>query len=134
MNEFKGTGNLGANPVLKTVQVGGEDRKVAEMRVFFDRPRSDGAGGYKDEGGFWLSVSVWGDRLAENCAHLLRKGARVECIGELKQSSFTDSETGEERASMQLVADQVYLSLNRIESVTFRPPRDAGADGDTAGN
>jgi len=41
-NEFRGTGNLGDNPTLKTVLVKGEDRKVAEIRVFFDEYKPDG--------------------------------------------------------------------------------------------
>jgi hypothetical protein len=38
-NSYQGTGNLGDSPSLKTVQVNGEDRKVAELRVFFDHYR-----------------------------------------------------------------------------------------------
>ena len=36
-NKFLGKGNLADAPTLKTVRINGEDRKVAEMRVFFRR-------------------------------------------------------------------------------------------------
>ena len=41
-NSFVGKGNLGTSPTLKTIRVGNEDRKVAEMRVFFDEYRRCG--------------------------------------------------------------------------------------------
>ena len=41
-NEFRGDGNLGGQPTLKKVMVDGEPRSVAELRIFFDRFKSDG--------------------------------------------------------------------------------------------
>jgi single-strand DNA-binding protein len=70
-NSYQGTGNLGDSPVLKTIQVNGEDRKVAELRVFFDNYRPDGQGGLEQTGGYWLDVSVWdykASRLPGCCA------------------------------------------------------------------
>lgn len=125
-NEFRGTGNLGDNPVLKTALVRGEERKVAEMRVFFDEYKKDGNGGFEHNGGFWLSISVW-DQRAEQAASLLRKGARVHVAGKLVQQEWTDKETGEIQRAMQLNADEVYLSLSRVEGVTFKPRREEGA-------
>lgn len=124
MNQFGDTGNLADAPTLKTVQVNGEDRKVAEMRVFFDEYKSDGQGGFEQDGGFWLDVSVWGRR-AEQAAELLRKGARVNVTGRLEEDRWTDKETGEERSKLRLVANDVFLSLSRIEAVQFRPKRTA---------
>lgn len=119
-NEFRGTGNLGDNPVLKTVMVKGEDRKVAELRVFFDEYKPDGQGGFEQSGGFWMSASVW-DRRGEDVVQHLRKGARVHVAGRLVEQEWTDKESGEVRKAMQLNADEVYLSLARLEQVKFRP-------------
>jgi single-strand DNA-binding protein len=83
-NTFVGTGNLGATPVLKHVQVNGEDRAVCELRVFFDEYGSDAQGELQQTGGFWLSGSIW-DRRAEAAAKLLRKGARIRVEGRLRQ-------------------------------------------------
>ena len=66
-NTYQGTGNLGDSPAIKTVQVNGEDRKVAELRVFFDNYRSDGQGGVEQSGGHWMDVSLW-DYKAEQAA------------------------------------------------------------------
>ena len=44
-NEFRGTGNVGDQPVLRTAMVSGNPRQVTELRVFFDEYRQDGAGG-----------------------------------------------------------------------------------------
>ena len=119
-NEFRGTGNLGDNPTLKTVLVKGEDRKVAEIRVFFDEYKPDGQGGFEQSGGFWMNAAVW-DKRGEDVAQHLRKGARVHVAGRLAEQEWTDKESGEVRKTMQLNADDVYLSLSRLEEVKFRP-------------
>lgn len=126
-NEFRGTGNLGDNPTLKTVTVSGEDRKVAELRVFFDDYRPDGKGGFEQTGGFWLNVSAWGNR-AVDAERLLRKGARVHVAGHLAEQEWTDKDSGELKKAMALNADEVYLVLSRIEDVTFKAKREGDSD------
>ncbi|MES2353107.1 MAG: single-stranded DNA-binding protein [Pseudomonadota bacterium] len=124
-NEFRGNGNLAENPAIKTVTVDGEERKLAEMRIFFDRLRQDGDGGLADKGGFWLDVTAWGNDLAERCGKLLRKGARLHVVGELQQQKWTSKESGEEKNAMQLNASEVYLGLSRVESVTYKERKTA---------
>ncbi|MEW5788344.1 MAG: single-stranded DNA-binding protein [Pseudomonadota bacterium] len=121
-NNYQGTGNLGESPALKTVQVNGEDCKVAELRVFFDNYRADSQGGLEQTGGHWLDVSLW-DYKAEQAARLLRKGARVHVMGRLELDSWTDRETGEPREKLRVVADDVLLSLTRVKGVEFEPRR-----------
>lgn len=122
-NEFKGTGNLGDNITLKTVTVAGEDRKVAEARVFFDDYKPDGQGGFKANGGFWLNVSIW-DKRGETAANLLRKGARVMVIGHLTEAVWKDKESQEEKRALQLTADDIFLSLSRIDEVKFKAKKE----------
>ncbi len=122
-NEFRGNGNLADAPTLKSLNVDGEARSIAEMRVFFDRTRDDGHGGLADKGGFWLDVTVWNETLAERCARLLVKGARIHVAGELEHQSWTSKESGAEKSALQLHASEVYFGLARIESVTLRAPR-----------
>lgn len=126
-NRFEGRGNLAAAPELKRVQVDGEERLVAELRIYFDRQVPDGDGGFIDRGGFWLSANLWGQR-AEQVAALLPKGARVHVTGTLVQDTWTDKETGEPRKAVELVADYVSLDLGRLEGVSMRLPEDAAAD------
>ena len=126
-NEFRGTGNAGDLPVLKTVLVGNEERQVAELRVFFDEYRQDGHGGVEQAGGFWLDVNVWGERHAAEVARLVKKGARVHVIGRLVESRWTVTATGEERTTLYLNADHLFLSLTRLAEARFQPRRDASA-------
>ena len=124
-NEFSGTGNVGDQPLLKTVMVGNEERQVAELRVFFDEYRQDGKGGLEQAGGFWLDVNVWGERLAAEVAQLVKKGARVHVIGRLAETQWTVTATGEERSALHLNADHLFLSLTRLAEVKFKPRREA---------
>src|SRR6187549_747815 len=124
-NEFRGTGNIAVAPTLKTVSVAAEGRKVAELRVFFDDYKATATGGIEQSGGFWLDVSVWGDTLAESVSQHLKKGARVHVTGRLSENRWNAQDGGEERRAMQLNADNVFLSLARIEDVRFRAKRDA---------
>ena len=124
-NEFSGTGNVGDQPLLKTVMVGNEERQVAELRVFFDEYRQDGKGGLEQAGGFWLDVNVWGERLAAEVAQLVKKGARVHVIGRLAETQWTVTATGEERSALHLNADHLFLSLTRLAEVRFKPRREA---------
>lgn len=123
-NEFRGTGNVGDTPALKTVKAGEEERKVAELRVFFDEYRPDGNGGFEQTGGFWLSVNVWGERRAAEVAQHVKKGARVHVVGRLTESKWTAKETGEERRALQVNADDLFLSLARLSDVGFKPRRE----------
>lgn len=124
-NEFRGRGNLGAAPALKQVEVDGEKRSVAEMRVYFDRSVPDGDGGFVDRGGFWLDVNLWGPK-GEAAAKVLVKGARVAVSGSLVQRTWEDKESGEPRSRIELIADQVALDLSRVERVEFRAKAEEG--------
>ncbi|MCA1851440.1 MAG: single-stranded DNA-binding protein, partial [Beggiatoa sp.] len=86
-NHFAGRGNLGADPDLMHVEIGGEPRAVAALHIYFGRPVPDGDGGFTDKGGFWLPVNLWGPK-AETIAKLLRKGARVRAEGTLVQDTW----------------------------------------------
>ena len=124
-NEFRGTGNAGDQPLLKTVLVGNEARQVAELRVFFDEYRQDGNGALEQTGGFWLDVNVWGERHAVEVAQIVKKGARVHVVGRLAESKWIVTETGEERRALYLNADHLFLSLVRLADAKFKPRREA---------
>lgn len=129
-NMFVGTGNIGTNPEMRYVQIGDRQAKVMEVRVFFDSYREDAAGQLvQDEAAsFWKTVTIWDDR-AERAAKLLRKGARVCVMGRIKGERWTDKDTCEIRYGDQVVADDIYLSLARVESIQWREraPETAGA-------
>ncbi len=116
---FIGKGNLGDAPTLKQVEVKGEKRPVAELRVYFDRLVPEGDDDFVDKGGFWLNVSYWGSR-GETAARLLCKGARVRVEGVLVEHQWEDGETGEARSRLELIADDITLDLGRVESFILR--------------
>ena len=117
-NQFSGVGNIGQAPVLRTVKVAGENRPVADLRVFFDRsiPLEDGT--YEDGGGFWLTVSAWGHR-AESAVKLLSKGMRIHVIGGLRLDSW-ENEGGEARCDLRLTADHISIDPICLDSVQVR--------------
>ena len=124
-NVFQGIGSVGDPPCLKTVRVGGEGRQVAELRIFFDDYRQDGKGGLEQAGGFWLDVTVWGDRLAAEVAQRVRKGARVHVSGRLVEGQWIETATGEQRRGLHLNADHLFFSVVRLAEVRFKARREA---------
>jgi len=124
-NKFSGRGNLGADPELRYT-AGGDSDPVCSLRIFFDRPKPDGNGGFEDKGGFWMDASLWGAR-GETAARLLKKGARVAVTGELYEEAWQDKESGEDRSKLRVRADNVDLDLNRLESVAWRARSDEAA-------
>jgi len=118
-SEFNGIGNLGVIPKLTSVDVlGNGARNVANMRIYFDRQVPDGDNGFKDKGGFWLTVDMWGFR-AEEAVRLLNKGSRVFVKGILRQESWNDDK-GEERTEMRLTADYFSIDTLCIDSVIYK--------------
>jgi single-strand DNA-binding protein len=121
--KFVGSGNLGNEPTLRQVSVADERRPVVDMRIYFDRPKPQGDGTFEDNGGFWLTVSVWG-RLGEHCARVLNKGMRVRVEGVLWHNEW-EGEEGP-RQEVRLTADHVALELGRVEAVHLMQTRGGG--------
>lgn len=134
-NTIIASGNLGTTPELKSVTVVGEQRQVADMRVYFDRPVPDDQGGFTDKGGFWRTVSVW-DKRAEHATRILRSGMGVRIEGTEVLHSWDND--GEQRTQMQITAHSITLELPRVESVTMRerkqPQEQASTDTDSHGD
>ncbi|MCC6206572.1 MAG: single-stranded DNA-binding protein [Gammaproteobacteria bacterium] len=120
---FSGTGNLGSAPVLKYVEIEGEQRPVADMRVFFDRRVKQEDGSYVEGGGFWVTVSLWGWR-AEAVTKLLSKGARIFGRGRLREETWEDDQ-GETHKQMRLDADYFTVDLLCVDKLTLRTKADA---------
>jgi single-strand DNA-binding protein len=128
---FCGRGNLADVPELKTVEINGEEREVAQMRIYFDRLVPKGDDDFDDKGDFWLNVNLWGP-LAENAARILQKGARVYVDGRLERHEWQDCETGSERVKLILQAHYIALDLSRVKSATLSSQTDhtVGTDED----
>jgi single-strand DNA-binding protein len=118
-NMFIGKGNLGGPVELKRLNGRNGEFVVASMRVMFARWGENADGELEQVGGFWREVEIYGNK-AEACAKHLRKGARVLVIGEERDFTATDKDSGEQVQVIKIVADDVSLQLSRIESITFQ--------------
>lgn len=123
---FSGTGNLGSKPELKQVQVNGEQRSVTEMRIFFDRRVKQDDGSFADEGGLWITASVWGWR-AEAAAKLLPMGAKVFVRGRLREESW-EGDDGETHTVLRLDTDYLTVDLICVDELKVRDKRQAADD------
>ncbi len=130
-NEFEGVGNLGMAPQLTIVDGLGEQnesRSVCNLRVYFDRQVPDRPdGGFKDKGGFWLSVDIWGFR-ADEAMRLLKKGSRIFVKGSLREESWTDESSGEVKKELRLAADSFFIDSLCVESLVFKTKRDVNSN------
>jgi len=126
-NEFEGIGNLGMAPQLTIVDGLGEQnesRSVCNIRVYFDRQVPDRQdGGFKDKGGFWITVDIWGFR-ADEAMRLLKKGSRIFVKGNLREESWTDESSGEVKKELRLTADSFFIDSLCVESLVFKTKRD----------
>ena len=125
-NFFIGDGNLADAPKLTTIEVDGEERTVANMRIHINRQRKNADGQYEDRGGFWLNASCWNQK-AREAARLLQKGALVKVEGELEQQKWLDEE-GNERVGLVLNIREWSLLPYRIDNVTYKSRSDAAAE------
>jgi len=92
------------------------------MEVFFDEFKRDADGELQRNGGFFMKVSLWAEK-GQAAARLLRKGARVKVDGRLTQSTYLHKETGLEIKSYEVVAEDVFMALTRVDSVQFAEKR-----------
>jgi single-strand DNA-binding protein len=129
---FDGEGNLGDAPAIRTVNVNGEQRTVADVSIYFDNMVSNNdtapnAPKYIDKGGFWGSGSLW-DSQAQMAEKLLAKGARVRASGSMVQRQWKDKD-GNPRVSFQLRIDKLNLVLSRVAEVKMKPKSDGASGG-----
>ncbi|QNM95478.1 single-stranded DNA-binding protein [Chitinimonas koreensis] len=130
-NIFFGTGNIGKAPELRYVPVNGESRAVLNFSVYCDDYKRTAGGELEQtDKGFWVRVGFWGPR-AERAAKLLEKGSRVRVEGNLVQDRWQD-ENGAEQRGLTLEADDVFISMSRIESITWKPRADRPDNTDTS--
>jgi single-stranded DNA-binding protein len=119
-------GNLTKDPEAREVKVGGEIRRIVEVRIFSDEYRREGDQLVQDDDRCaGVDVTVWAERLGDQVMAHLRKGCRVEASGAMHLHRYKDRETGEPRAGLQMSADSLTLVLARIESISFAPSRRA---------
>lgn len=109
------TGNLTADPILSYTGSGTAKLvfSVAVNHVWRD------ADGEQQKKVSYFDCVAW-RQTAENAADLLAKGIGVIVTGRLEQRSWEDKESGQKRSKIELVVDDVGLSVRSIATATRR--------------
>ncbi|KAK54031.1 single-stranded DNA-binding protein [Bordetella bronchiseptica] len=104
-------GNLGRDPEVRYSPDGGA---ICNMSVATTSSWKDKASGEKREETEWHRVVIYG-RLAEIAGEYLKKGRSVYLEGRLKTRKWQDKDTGADRYSTEIVADQMQMLGGRDE-------------------
>jgi single-strand DNA-binding protein len=99
------TGNVGADPILKTVSIGGETVNVATISVAVDNGETT----------TWIKVSMWRG-LADIAQKYIRKGNRITVMADKIRVTGWLSEDGTVRTSLEVSATKVDFSGNRNDT------------------
>jgi len=86
-------------------------------------PRTMKNGDWVDGTTLFLNVTAFNDH-AENIANAIRKGSTVTVTGRLQQRDWQDKE-GNKRSQVELVADEVALTIPKFKSNESRSGRQA---------
>ena len=88
---------------------------MLKLRLATERWRKQGDSWEKTNTSFF-NVQVWGD-LAEAAAGIGQKGQRIIVTGYLEERSWEDKNTGEKRYATQVVANDISIPVEDIESL-----------------
>lgn len=105
MNKVILTGNLVADPEVKTTQSG---NAVCSFRIGVQRRYRDASGERQSD---FINIVAW-RQLAELCGKYLAKGRKVGIIGALQSRSY-DAQDGSKRYVTEVVADEVEFLSSR---------------------
>lgn len=112
-------GNITRNPELRYT---GGGSAVCTLGLAVNRSYRTNSGEMRDETCF-IDVTVWGKQ-AESCNNYLTKGAPVFVEGILRQETWTDKNSGQNRSRHSISADRVQF--------LGAPQRGAGGFSDNA--
>ncbi len=105
-------GNAGKDPEVRYTASG---KAVANFSVAVN----EGSGEKKET--TWFNVVAW-EKLAEICGEYIKKGKQVLVVGRLQLRKYEDKK-GEERTSVEIVAQTMRLLGGKPESEQSREPR-----------
>ena len=111
MNKLVITGNLTADPELRTTQTG---KNVCNFTVAVNRRNGRSRNDGQSEADFFR-VTAW-DQLGENCAKYLTKGKKVGVFGAVSLRVY-QTQSGETRANMEVAATDVEFLSPRSEDI-----------------
>lgn len=93
-------GHLTRDPELRTTQSG---TTFAKSGIAVNERMPDGQGGHRDSVSFF-DVTFFGKR-AESFAKWFQKGSAIHIEGKLRQNTWQDRETGQNRSKVEVIGD-----------------------------
>ena len=120
LNSVQLIGRLGQDPEVQYSDTGTARTtfSVATNRTWTD---ADGQAQTETE---WTRCTTWG-KLAEIAAQFAHRGSRVYVAGRLHTSDWDDAQTGEARAGVEIVVDDLILLDRPTRAVTLEDEHDA---------
>lgn len=87
-------------------------------------------GEWKDGPTLFARCKVWDTTLGNNIMNTLRKGMDVVALADVRQSSWTDQQTGQKRSMVEFTVTNIGAGLRRATAqVMPNPKRNGGYDG-----
>ena len=118
------TGSAGREPELRFTPSG---QAVANFSLAVNRRWKNRQTEEFEESTSWIDIVCWA-QLAENAAESIAKGTRVTVTGRLEQRSWENQE-GEKKSKIELVADDVAVSLRWATAEVTRNERSDNGGG-----
>ena len=130
-NTITVVGNLTRDPEIRYT-AGGQAKAtlgIAVSRGWVNKQTNE-----REERTSFFNVIVWGE-MADHCSESLQKGNRIIVTGRLEQRSW-DTEQGEKKSIVEIVADEVAPSLRWATAEVKRTERREGGNfgGNSGGN
>jgi single-strand DNA-binding protein len=110
-------GNLGRDPEVRYSPGGAA---ICNMSIATTSTWKDKASGERREETEWHRVVMY-NRLAEIAGEYLKKGRSVYIEGRLKTRKWQDKDTGADRYSTEIVADQMQMLGGKVDEVDRGP-------------
>ena len=105
------SGRLTADPEIRYTS---SSVAVCNMRMASNRSYKNASGDYEQETTFFGAVA-W-QKLAEICSQYLSKGSPVLVEGRLRSRTWTDQNSGQNRAVLEVHAEQVQFLEKRDDT------------------
>ncbi len=122
LNKVMILGNLGADPVVRSMSSGA---KVASFSVATSDKWRDKTSNEQRERTEWHRISLFGDGLVSVVERYLHKGSKVYIEGELRTRKWTDTNTGQDRYTTEIVVQGM-----RGQMIMLSGGRGEGSGGD----
>lgn len=133
VNSVSLTGNITADAKLNTTNSSGTSVLNFSIAVS-DRRRNNQTGEWEDHPNF-IDISVFGKR-AETIHTWCTKGTKVAIQGKLRQNTWTDKATGQNRSRITVICDEIDFMQRRNsgggDGGSYQAPAPAAPVADTA--